>query len=184
MQRKACGVIWPECSVHPLAWFRSSNCREANSQPHLQLSIVPNPDHLVSLTREPRPPQSPSYSLSWTENKRVFPSSCSQPVAHTTHPTSQLKESLQQNQTLYQVPPIQRHMPRNPKWANSKNYLYQSRPAKSGREDPLLKLHRHQCKESRITKHQENMTLSKVINKVQITDSKEIKTYELSKSSE
>ena len=42
----------------------------------------------------------------------------------------------------------------------------------------------NQCKESRIIKNQENMTLSKVINKVQITDPKEIQTYELSKSSE
>lgn len=46
--------------------------REANLQPHL-LNIGPTPDHLESLTGEPRQLQSPSYRLALEGNEASSP---------------------------------------------------------------------------------------------------------------
>ena len=74
--------------------------REANSQPHLLLNIVPIPEHLVSLTTEPRQWQSPSYNLLVQGIKPAVIAICFQSVAHTfiTHPHPQSSNScLTQN---------------------------------------------------------------------------------------
>lgn len=47
--------------------------REANLQLHLLLNTVPNPDQLISPTKESRQLCSPSYSLTWVGNQASSP---------------------------------------------------------------------------------------------------------------
>lgn len=125
--------------------------REANSQPHPLLSIVPSSDHLEILTRESRQPQSPNSALLGREPsqqcyKNAF--SCQHPLS----PTSELRQwrfpkidfdSKFQTHKDVTSWPVQ-----NPKLSQLvKNCLCQSEPVKSGGRDHLLK-----CGELRITK--------------------------------
>ena len=60
---KILGPIWLTCQG-----------REANSYPHLWISIIASPNCLGSLIREPRQQQRPSYTAShWKENQASSP---------------------------------------------------------------------------------------------------------------
>lgn len=77
-------AVWPENSVQscpirvPSHWAGGPvllPCQggKANSQPCLLLSIVPSPNWLLSLIRQPMQPQSSSYSLAWAGNQASSP---------------------------------------------------------------------------------------------------------------
>jgi len=61
----------PQTMSHKGSWplLLSHHGREAYSYSYLLLSVVPSPNHLVSLPREPMQLQNPSYSLAWTGNQ-------------------------------------------------------------------------------------------------------------------
>lgn len=56
------GTILPPCQG-----------KKANSQLHVLLRTLVNPDHLASLTKAPRKFQSPSSSLTWAGNQVICP---------------------------------------------------------------------------------------------------------------
>ena len=61
----------PQTISHTGSWplLLSHQGREAYSYSYLLLSVVPSPNHLVSLPREAMQLQNPSYSLAWTGNQ-------------------------------------------------------------------------------------------------------------------